>query len=53
MLGSVLPDLTITKDHGLSRFQFIAEHPYNLANAEEFIKKYPNMKDNISIGYIN
>lgn len=52
MLGSVLPDLTITKNHGLSHFQYIDEYPYNLANAFEFIKKYPNMKDDISIGYI-
>ena len=52
MLGSVLPDLTITKDHGLSHFQYIDEYPYNLANADEFIKKYPNMKDDVSIGYI-
>lgn len=52
MLGSVLPDLTIIKDHGLSHFQYINEYPYNLANADKFIKKYPNMKDDISIGYI-
>ncbi len=52
MLGSVLPDLTITKDHGLSHFQYKDEYPYNLASAEEFIKKYPTMKDDISIGYI-
>lgn len=52
MLGSVLPDLTVTKDHGLSHFQYIDEYPYNLANADEFIKKYPNMKDDVSIGYI-
>ena len=52
MLGSVLPDLTITKNHGLSHFQCIDEYPYNLANADEFIKKYPNMKDDVSIGYI-
>ena len=52
MLGSVLPDLTITKNHGLSHFQYIDEYPYNLANADEFIKKYPNMKDDVSIGYI-
>lgn len=52
MLGSVLPDLTITKDHGLSHFQYIDEYPYNLANADEFIKKYPNMKDDVSMGYI-
>lgn len=52
MLGSVLPDLTITKDHGLSHFQCEDEYPHNLANADEFIKKYPTMKDDISIGYI-
>lgn len=52
MLGSVLPDLTITKNHGLSHFQYKDEYPYNLANAEEFAKKYPYMKDDISIGYI-
>lgn len=52
MIGSVLPDLTITKDHGLSHFQYKDEYPCNLANADEFIKKYPNMKDDVSIGYI-
>ena len=52
MLGSVLPDLTIEHDHGLSHFQFEDVYPKNLANADEFIKKYPNMKDDISICYI-
>src|SRR5574344_104710 len=52
MLGSVLPDLTTTKNHGLSHFQYKDEYPYNLANADEFIKKYPNMNDDVSIGYI-
>lgn len=52
LLGSVLPDLTIEHDHGLSHFQCGDEYPKNLANADEFIKKYPNMKDDISIGYI-
>lgn len=52
MLGSVLPDLTIEHDHGLSHFQYEDVYPKNLANADEFIKKYPNMKDDISIGYI-
>ena len=52
MLGSVLPDLTTTKNHGLSHFQYKVEYPYNLANADEFIKKYPNMSDAVSVGYI-
>ena len=52
LLGSVLSDLTIEHDHGLSHFQCEDEYPKNLANADEFIKKYPNMKDDISIGYI-
>ena len=52
LLGSVLPDLTIEHDHRLSHFQCGDEYPKNLANADEFIKKYPNMKDDISIGYI-
>lgn len=52
MLGSVLPDLTTGHDHGLSHFQCEDVYPKNLANADEFIKKYPNMKDDISIGYI-
>lgn len=52
MLGSVLPDLTIEYDHGLSHFQLEDVYPKNLANADEFIKKYPNMKDDISVGYI-
>lgn len=52
MLGSILPDLTIAKDHGLTHFQYKDEYPFNLANADEFIKKYPTMRDDISIGYI-
>ena len=52
MLGCVLPDLTATKNHGLSHFQFEDKYPYNLANPYEFVKKYPNLKDDISIGYI-
>lgn len=52
MLGSVLPDLTIEHNHGLSHFQFEDIYPKNLANADEFRKKYPNMNDDISIGYI-
>ena len=52
MLGSVLPDLTVEHDHGLSHFQFEDVYPKNLANADEFIKKYPTMKDDISVGYI-
>lgn len=51
-LGSVLPDLTKEHDHGLSHFQFEDVYPKNLASADEFIKKYPNMKDDVSIGYI-
>ena len=52
MLGSVLPDLTIEHNHGLSHFQFGTAYPKTLANADEFIKKYPSMNDDISIGYI-
>lgn len=52
MICSVLPDLTITKDRWLSHFQYKDEYPYNLVNADEFIKKYLNMKDDVSIGYI-
>lgn len=52
MLGSVLPDLTVEHDHGLSHFQLEDVYPKNLANADEFIKKYPTMKDDISVGYI-
>lgn len=52
MLGSVLPDLTLEHNHGLSHFQYEDIYPNNLANADEFIKKYPDMKDAVSIGYI-
>ena len=52
MLGSLLPDLTIEHNHGLSHFQYEDVYPKNLANADEFIKKYPDKKDDISIGYI-
>lgn len=51
-LGSGLPDLAIERNHRLSHFQFKDVYPKDLANADEFIKKYPNMKDDISIGYI-
>ena len=44
-LGSVLPDLTIMKNHGLSHFQYIDEYPYNLASADEFVKKYNMFED--------
>ncbi len=37
MLGCVLPDLTVTKNHGLSHFQFEDKYPYNLANPYEFV----------------
>lgn len=52
MIGSVLPDLTVEHNHELSHFQFKDVYPQNLANADKFIKKYPNIKDDISIGYI-
>lgn len=52
MLGSVLPDLTIEKEHGLSHFQYADVYPQNLANADEFLKKYSSFADDISIGYI-
>ncbi len=38
MLGSVLLDLTIEHNHGLSHFQFEDIYPKNLANVDEFIK---------------
>lgn len=53
MLGSVLPDLTISKSHGESHFQYIDVYPDNLANADAFINKYNVLLSNpISIGYI-
>ena len=52
MLGSVLPDLTLEHNHEVSHFQYDDVYPHNLANPDEFIKKYPTMKDAISIGYI-
>lgn len=52
MLGSILPDITREQNHGLSHFQYDYIYPKNLANPDEFMKKYPNMKDDISIGYI-
>lgn len=51
-LGSVLPDLTIKHNHGLSHFQYEDVYPKNLANADEFAKVNPSKNDDISIGYI-
>ena len=51
-LGSVLPDLTVEHNHGLSHFQYEDIYPKNLANPDEFVKTNPNKKDDISIGYI-
>ena len=51
ILGSVLPDLTINKNHSLYHFQEDNNLPNNFANANKFIKKY-NLFDDISLGYI-
>lgn len=52
-LGSVLPDLAIVEHHGISHYQYKDEYPYNLANADEFIKHNKEFINNdISIGYI-
>ena len=50
-LGAVLPDLAKVKHHGISHFQHIKKYPDNLANPEEFIKKY-GVCDTISMGYL-
>jgi hypothetical protein len=39
MLGSVLPDLTITKDHGLSHFQYIDDN-YSIDKIDILQKLY-------------
>lgn len=52
LLGSVLPDLTVDKNHAFSHFQYKDEYPFNIAHPYDFIKKYPDMKDDISIGYL-
>lgn len=53
MLGSVLPDLTITKDHGLSHYQVAESYEDELANPDKFIKEYKNCLNNpVMVGYL-
>ena len=51
MLGSVLPDLSVKKEHELSHFQYMDNRPNNFSNAKKFVKSNHNTKDDISIGY--
>jgi hypothetical protein len=53
MLGSVLPDLTITKDHGKSHYQVDSSYEEQLANPDKFIAEYKSELDNpIMMGYL-
>ncbi len=53
MLGSVLPDLTIDRNHKLSHFQADGHGYDNLANPDKFLLKYKDKLDNeIMIGYL-
>ncbi len=53
MLGSVLPDICIEKDHQVSHFQVGEKDLEGLANPDKFIKKYKNKLNNpVMIGYL-
>ena len=40
MLGSVLPDLAINRDHGTSHYQIDGTYEEKLANPDKFVKEY-------------
>ena len=40
MLGSVLPDLTINKNHAKSHYQYEGTYESELANPDKFIYEY-------------
>lgn len=53
MLGSVLPDLTIYKDHRTSHYQIDGTYEERLANPDKFVKEYKNKLNNpVMIGYL-
>ena len=51
-LGSVLPDLALINSHSIPHFQINKEYPNNLANPDEFIKRFGKNIDAIFIGYL-
>lgn len=53
MLGSVLPDLTIDKDHAKSHYQYEGTYESELANPDKFICGYKSkLNDPIIMGYL-
>ena len=53
MLGSVLPDLTIEKNHALSHYQVKGSYEDTLANPDKFIHEYKKQLQNpIMLGYL-
>lgn len=53
MLGSVLPDLTISKNHAMSHYQAKGNYDDELANPTKFIDNYKDKFDNtIMVGYL-
>ena len=53
MLGSVMPDLSIMKDHEISHYQVQGNYEDELANPDKFINEYKKELDNpIMIGYL-
>lgn len=53
MLGSVLPDICLEKDHSISHFQVGEKDIEGLANPEKFVQKYKKELSNpVMIGYL-
>lgn len=51
MLGSVLPDLTINKNHAKSHYQYNGTYESELANPDKFLSEYKT-NNPIMIGYL-
>lgn len=53
MLGSVLPDLTINKNHAKSHYQYEGTYESELANPDKFIYEYKSkLNDPMIMGYL-
>ena len=49
MLGSVLPDLTINKNHAKSHYQYEGTYESELANPDKFIYEYKSKLNEVKI----
>lgn len=53
MLGSVMPDLVNSNNHGISHYQIEGSYEDELANPDKFVKEYKEELNNpIMMGYL-